>query len=132
MAHGNVEGGHRYTLALMESTRCRGAPHCCSYTQLVSEASSPCTCSASAVARSQIFGRAACKASGRHARMLRPPAGHLADFNDEVRTYLVHQLRAATTSTGASCSNFRVRCDGGGTGSRQRLARGGVESAMTA
>ena len=95
----NVEGGHRYTLKRSWSPPgfSSNPPHCYSYTQLVSEARQPMhLLGLGPSARSQIFGRAAYQGQSPEDMLADAPfhyAGHLMDFDDEVRTYLVHQLR---------------------------------------
>ena len=95
----NVEGGHRYTLKRSWSPPgfSKNTPHCYSYTQLVSEARQPMhLLGLGPSARSQIFGRAAYQGRSPEDALSDAPfhySGHIMDFEDEVRTYLVHQLR---------------------------------------
>ena len=95
----NVEGGHRYTLKrTWNPPGFTPAPRrCYSYTQLVSEARQPMhLLGLGPSARSQIFGRAAYQGRSPEDPLSDTAfhyAGHLMDFTDEVRTYLVHQLR---------------------------------------
>jgi len=95
----NIEGGHRYTLKRRRlPAGFKGAPApCYSYTQLVSEAKRPMhLLGFGPSARSQIFGRAAYQGRSPEDPLSDSPfhyAGHIMDIDDEVRTYLVHQLR---------------------------------------
>ena len=95
----NLEGGHRYTLK--REWNPPGVPMpkaaCYSYTQLVSEAEHPMhLLGFGPSARSQIFGRAAYQGRAPSDALADAPyhyVGHKIDVSDEVRTYLVHQLR---------------------------------------
>ena len=95
----NVDGGHRYTLRRKFLPRGFKAPRpaCYSYNQLVSEAGRPMhLLGFGPSARSQVFGYAAYQCKDPIDPTGDEPAhynGHLMTMNDEVRTYLVHQLR---------------------------------------
>jgi len=95
----NVEGGHSYTLKRDHLPAGFGRPPRSrySYTQLVSEAGRPMhLLGFGPGARSQIFGYAACRGRAPTDPESDAPfryAGHKIDLDDEVRTYLVHQLR---------------------------------------
>ena len=95
----NVEGGHRYTLRRMHLPKGfkKSASPCYSYNQLVSEAGRPMhLLGFGPSARSQVFGYAAYQGRAPSDPLGDAPfhyAGHLMDLDDEVRTFLVHQLR---------------------------------------
>lgn len=95
----NVEGGHRYTLRRSHLPKGFEMPPSpvYSYNQLVSEAGRPMhLLGFGPSARSQIFGYAAYQGRSPADPEGDAPfhyAGHLIDLDDEVRTFLVHQLR---------------------------------------
>jgi coproporphyrinogen III oxidase-like Fe-S oxidoreductase len=95
----NIEGGHSYTLTrdhlplgFERPPRSRY-----SYNQLVTDAGRPMhLLGFGPGARSQIFGYAACRGRAPTDAESDEPfryAGHKIDLADEIRTYLVHQLR---------------------------------------
>jgi len=97
----NIDGGHRYVMervALPPGFVWPPAP-CYSYNQLVSEARRPMhLLGFGPSSRSQVFGHAAYQCKDPSDSLSDEPAhyaGHRMDMADEVRTYLVHQLRDA-------------------------------------
>ncbi len=95
----NIEGGHRYTLQRQYIPPGFEPPprRRYSYTQLVSEAGRPMhLLGFGPSARSQIFGYAAYQGQAPSDPESDAPfhyTGHKLTLDDEVRTYLVHQLR---------------------------------------
>ena len=99
----NVDGGHRYTLKRNHIPAGFKAARktCYSYNQLVSEAGRPMNLLGfGPSARSQVFGYAAYQCRDPVDPVGDEPAhyeGHPLSMQDEVRTYLVHQLRDSNT-----------------------------------
>ena len=99
----NVDGGHRYTLKRNFTPEGFDpkTPPCYSYNQLVSEAGRPMNLLGfGPSARSQVFGYAAYQCRDPIDPLGDEPAhyeGHPLSMQDEVRTYLVHQLRDGNT-----------------------------------
>lgn len=96
----NVEGGHRYTLRRVALPKFfKEVPRSCySYNQLVSEAGRPMNLLGfGPSARSQVFGYAhyRCRDPGDQVLTDAPAVyeGNRITLSEEVRTYLVHQLR---------------------------------------
>jgi coproporphyrinogen III oxidase-like Fe-S oxidoreductase len=95
----NIDSGHRYVMKRIGYPEgfVRPSATCYSYNQLVSEAKRPMhLLGFGPSARSQVFGHAAYQCKDPSDSLCDEPAhyaGHLLSMDDEVRTYLVHQLR---------------------------------------